>query len=197
MLCALAEKYRSDKCPRILHSYTPAYDKILGETRHDAKLVVEIGIGFPELMRPIAGDGYRPGASLRMWRDYFPGAQIIGCDIRRDVLFQEERISCRLVDQSDRESLLALKTALISHYDSADMIMDDGSHEPGHMILTFTMLWGAVKVGGVYIIEDIRRDHILHFSKLFAMFPDCRLSYVHHGEGAWDSFVCFKKVAQS
>lgn len=193
MLCSLAEKHRSDKCPRVFHSYTPAYEKILADTRLDAKLVVEIGIGFPELMRPIVGDSYRPGASLRMWRDYFPNAQVVGCDIRRDVLFQEDRIQCRLVDQSSRESLLALKTALISHHGAADMILDDGSHEPAHMVLSFQMLWGAVRPGGFYIIEDVRREHLADFMKLHTFFADCELKYIHHGEGHWDSFVCFKK----
>ena len=193
MLCSLAEKHRVDKCPKIFHSYTPAYDKILDDIRQDAKLVVEIGIGFPEMMKPIVGDSYRAGASLRMWRDYFPNAHIIGCDIRRDVLFQDERISCRLVDQSDRESLLGLKTALISHWGAADLILDDGSHEPAHMALSFQMLWGAVRPGGFYIIEDIRKEHLVDFTHLHMLFTDCTIAHIHHGVGPWDAFICFKK----
>lgn len=189
MLCALAEKYRVDKCPRIFHSYTPAYDTILNATREDAKLVVEIGIGFPEMMVPIVGSAYRPGASLRMWRDYFPNAQIIGCDIRKCVFFQEERISCRLLDQSDKTSLEGFKDSI----GQADLILDDGSHEPDHMVITFQTLWASVRPGGFYIIEDIRRKDLRDFVNLHYIFKDCQVAHVHEGKNDWDAFVCFKK----
>ena len=36
-----------------------------------------------------------------------------------------------------------------------DIVIDDGSHIPRHMLLTFRHLWPYVRPGGVYIIEDI------------------------------------------
>jgi hypothetical protein len=35
------------------------------------------------------------------------------------------------------------------------MILDDGSHINDHMIYSFEHLFGSVKSGGVYVIEDI------------------------------------------
>jgi len=35
------------------------------------------------------------------------------------------------------------------------MILDDGSHMSSHMIYSFEHLFGSVKSGGVYVIEDI------------------------------------------
>ena len=188
-LCTLAEQHRVDKCPQLNHSYTPEYDKILSPIRDTARLVVEIGIGTPEIMCPLVGEAYRPGASLRMWRDYFPAAQILGCDIRRDVMFQEDRIQCRLVDQSDRESLKAL-----SFPTAPDLLLDDGSHVPVHMRLTFEVLWPSLKTGGFYIIEDVRLHDIPEFISLQLLFKDCQFICAHKGKGPWDSFVCFQKV---
>lgn len=189
MLCALAKKYGVDKCPAIFHSYTPAYHQILEASREKVSKVIEIGIGYPEMMVPIVGPSYSPGASLRMWRDYFPNAQIIGCDIRRSVFFQEDRISCRMLDQSDKASLQGFKESM----GSADVIIDDGSHEPEHMKLSFQMLWDLITPGGFYIIEDVRRKDIQEFINLHFIFKNCHVVYAHHGRTDWDSFVCYKK----
>ena len=35
------------------------------------------------------------------------------------------------------------------------MILDDGSHINEHVIFSFQQLWGNVKSGGVYIVEDV------------------------------------------
>lgn len=78
-LCKIAERYLSDKCPAISHYYTPAYHSILKGLKLSTTVLVEIGIGTPSVMHSIKH--YKPGASLRMWRDYFPNAIIIGCDI--------------------------------------------------------------------------------------------------------------------
>ncbi len=47
------------------------------------------------------------GASLRMWRDYFPNAQIVGADIDPKYMFADERISKVVVDQLKPESINA------------------------------------------------------------------------------------------
>mmetsp|Transcript_26068 Transcript_26068/g.69536 ORF Transcript_26068/g.69536 Transcript_26068/m.69536 type:complete len:172 (-) Transcript_26068:197-712(-) len=35
------------------------------------------------------------------------------------------------------------------------VVIDDGSHVPRHMLLTFQTLWPYVRPGGVYVLEDI------------------------------------------
>lgn len=147
-LCQLAMKYRSDKCPQIYHSYTPVYHEILNPLRDTVRSFLEIGIGNIPLMKAFAGDSYSPGASLRMWRDYFPSAYIYGCDIDSSVLFEEERISTFVVDQSDIASLKTVK----GEY---DIILDDGSHDPRHQQISLIALWPLLVEGGLYIIEDV------------------------------------------
>ena len=86
----LAAVYGSDK-GATAHRYVDHYEKHLGPLRHHVMSVLEIGI-------------YR-GASLQMWRDYFPNAQVYGLDIN-DVKLIGERIHVLRGDQSD-DSLLA------------------------------------------------------------------------------------------
>jgi hypothetical protein len=189
LLCKLAEKYGSDKCPRISHSYTPLYHQLFEGIRDEVRTVLEIGVGNVPLMAPIVGSSYSPGASLRMWRDYFENARIIGCDIRPEVLFEEVRIETFLVDQSKRESLLDLVQQI--GVNQFDFIIDDGSHIEKHMINSFQTLWPYVQKGGTYIIEDIKR----HSVQLFASYKptDGECTMIHHGLNTWDAFIAFRK----
>jgi hypothetical protein len=96
-LCILAQKYLVDKCPSLNYRYTPTYNVFLGPLRNTTKLVLKIDIKNVPLTTPIAGIDYKPGASLRMWRDYFPNATIVGCDSNESILFNnEERIKTNL-----------------------------------------------------------------------------------------------------
>ena len=104
-LCLLAHKYYVDKCPFYNHTYTPKYHNLLNSLRKNIKKVLEIGIGNIPLMKVYTDEKYKPGGSLRMWSDYFINAHIYGCDILEDVLFNEERITTILLDQSNKDSL--------------------------------------------------------------------------------------------
>jgi hypothetical protein len=55
-LCKIAAKWGTDKVPSIGHSYTPYYHELLkGKT---VRRMLEIGIGYPELM-----EEYSPATS--------------------------------------------------------------------------------------------------------------------------------------
>ena len=149
-LCKLALKYGSDKAPDLLHSYTPVYYELF-KNKRNIKKVLEIGIGYPELMRSIS-DHYVTGASLFMWRDFFPEAIIYGADIKRDILIIEDRIKSFYVDQSSEESLKILSERVGNDF---DLIIDDGSHTVDHQILTVKILSQCLSYSGIYIIEDV------------------------------------------
>jgi hypothetical protein len=182
-LCRLARTYGSDKCPTINHTYTPEYHRLLSGLKVTSML--EIGIGNVPLMKPIVGETYRPGASLRMWRDYFPEATIYGCDIDTTVLFEEDRIKTFWVDQSS-ETCLKERVPDIEY----DVILDDGSHDPDHMVTTFNALWDRLVPGGLYIIEDI---HVSYVDRLKQLGP---VVYIHNGKDSSDMFMAFRKPAQ-
>ena len=48
-----------------------------------------------------------------------------------------------------------------------DIIIDDGSHVPKHMLLTFRHLWPYVRPGGMYVIEDIGFSYVDAPSKIY------------------------------
>lgn len=131
-LSELGNLYGSDKPVQ----YTPFYDLLLASMRERVKAVFEIGIF--------------KGGSLRMWRDYFPNAQIYGMDIVEERCFQEERIK---TFQGNQASLAAF--APILKHGPFDLIIDDGSHDPHHQVSNAEFLVPHLAPEGLYIIEDI------------------------------------------
>ncbi len=175
------------------------YYQLLAPRKHSIKTVLEIGVGNVGLMRDISGESYLPGASLRVWRDFFPNAVIYGLDIDKTVLFNDARIQCFYTDQSSAESLLAavakIGAASNQPRPTFDLIVDDGSHDPRHMILTFSTLNQFLSPGGLYIIEDIRARDLDSFLTLPATHPNMKhmqVAHKHLGIGDWDSFVAYQ-----
>ena len=149
MLQALFVKYGTDKA---VNGYAPTYTKVLAAHRKTITRVLEIGIGtmIPGVhssMADYARDGYRPGGSLRAWRDYFANATITGLDIQPDTQFTEERINTVLGDSTDP---VVAQQFPDEHF---DLIIDDGDH--ARQFHTMTVMWPKLKVGGTYVIEDI------------------------------------------
>lgn len=159
-LSELAEKYRSDKL--LSHSYVPFYQELLSEIH--VRNLLEIGIGYPELMEPFA-HGWVPGSSLRMWSEFFPEARIFACDIRPDTLINEGNIRSWVCDQSDEMSIHKLIWAIETYGPSAwihfDVIIDDGSHRTSDQLLTAKILLPHLIVGGAYVIEDAQEPDVL------------------------------------
>jgi hypothetical protein len=146
-LCELALKYGTDKYPW----YTLFYEALLRDRRNSIARVLEIGIGTPEAMAHVPG--YRPGASLRMWRDYFPNAEIFGVDIDERALFSEDRIKTVWGSQDQVQSV-----------GGVDLVIDDASHCPEDQINSASVLFPQLKPGSLYIIEDINNRLDLPFS---------------------------------
>jgi hypothetical protein len=68
--------------------------------------------------------GYRPGGSLRAWRDYFPRAQVLGMDVQPDTQFTEDRIRTCLCDSTNAEQVSEFFRA--HDHLAFDLIIDDG-----------------------------------------------------------------------
>ena len=150
-LCSLAEKYHTDKTPKYNHYYTPEYHKILKDKKYSSML--EIGIGYPELMCKWTNENYKSGASLFMWRDYFKDCIIHGADIKQFNI-TENNIKIHQCDQSKTDSL----ENMMNNIGNVDFIIDDGSHILEHQILTFKTL--NKYCNDIYIIEDIKPENL-------------------------------------
>jgi len=196
-LCEYFLKYFSDKCPDIAHSYSPHYYELFKDLKYTYENILEIGIGNNELMKPLYGEKYVVGGSLKALRDFFENAKIYGLDIREDVLFTEERIECFYTDQSSSEELHKTINKIKNNTNkddlTFDLIIDDGSHIVDHMKLSFEVLANSyLKVGGLYIIEDIKFHELPIFINLET--NEFVIKKIHGGTFEWDSFVVFQKI---
>jgi len=153
-LSQIISKYGSDKD---INGYTPLYHTLFNRMRNQYINLLEIGIGtmIPNVSSSMVGYGigdYKPGASLRAWRDYFSKGNIIGVDIQEDTQFSEERIRTFLCNSTDNSSVFNLMSGLNTKF---DIIIDDGSHYFQHQLDTLKNIFPYLKDNGIYVIEDI------------------------------------------
>ena len=141
----LALHYDTDKSSKA-HNFGPAYERFLSPLRETATSVLEVGV-------------YR-GASLKLWRDYFPAARIVGVDIHPRAVHKvsDPRVKIELGDQGDACFLLRLGR----DYGPFDLLVDDGSHKWRHQILFYKTLWPFLKPGGIMAIEDMHTSFMRH-----------------------------------
>jgi hypothetical protein len=169
ILSKLCEKHGSDKGyinfkPKTIwgwksHTYSNYYHSLFNHCKDQIKLVFECGIGTnnPNLKSNMTSKG-KPGASLRVWRDYFTNAIIYGADIDKKILFNENRIKTHFVDQLDKDTIKIMWSNF--QQKNFDIIIDDGLHTEEANINLFVNSFYKLRKNGIYIIEDI------HFSYL-------------------------------
>lgn len=151
------------------HNYFEIYSKYFSPVRYEKINLLEIGMGnYPS-----------NGNSMRMWLEFFPNANITILDnnpnnFNFDFDFDRSRIETHLVDQSSGSDLNELVSKLGE--EKFDFIIDDGSHQAAHQILSLNILFPSIlKNNGVYFIEDI---HDIEFTKYL---PDL-YSNLNNGE---------------
>jgi len=136
------------------HSYSDFFSLLFEPFREQIDLVFECGLGINNERVP-ANMGARgvPGASLRKWRDYFPNAEIVGADIDKDILFDEERISTFRVDQTDPQSIRDMWRRIGKS--GFQLMIDDGLHafEAGRTLFLESV--DHLAPNGTYIIENV------------------------------------------
>lgn len=140
----------------ISHNYSDLYEMLFRCRRKDIRLLIECGIGTNNInVQSNMTINGKPGASLRMWRDYFPSAKVIGVDIDKKILFNEERIETYYCDQLNSKSIeYFAKKAKLSE-NSVDIILDDGFHSFKAGKSFFEGMIKFLNEDGIYIIEDL------------------------------------------
>jgi demethylmacrocin O-methyltransferase len=145
-LSEIAKNYPTDK--DFTHNYyNRVYEQYFSPIKDDVKLVCEVGIG-----NPMPDYNVKPGNSLKVWRDYFPNAEILGLDI---VKFNDmddlNRITLDWLDQSKKDLVIEYSTKLNNY----DVIIDDGSHNVYDQQITLAHFFKSLKSGGIYVLEDL------------------------------------------
>jgi hypothetical protein len=140
---SLADNNRTDK--NTLHSYLPLYDKLLSGKKETAKNVLEIGIW--------------DGGSIKLWYDFFTGAQVHGLDITDidgiwEGIKNNERIT--LHASTDAYNVDFFNDAFLHKNVKFDFMLDDGPHTLESM-KSFIKLYSQLMTDdGILIIEDVQ-----------------------------------------
>jgi len=130
------------------HWYVQHYETHFHSIRNHKLNLLEIGIGGYD--NPTLG-----GESLRMWKAYFPSAQIYGLDIEDKSSHAERRIKVFQGSQVDEELIKTISSSA----GGFDIVVDDGSHRNEHVIRTFQILFPLLRVPGIYVIEDTQTSY--------------------------------------
>jgi FkbM family methyltransferase len=135
----LGIKYNTDKAT--FHRYCNFYDEHLMKIKDEKINLLEIGIHL--------------GQSLSMWKEYFKNGMIYAIDIFDNSHLDDDRIKTDICDQTDINKIADL-------YRNVDfsLIVDDGSHETEHQIISFSNLFKKLNNGGIYILEDLHTSNI-------------------------------------
>lgn len=136
-------KLDADKSSRF-HNYLDFYEKQLPDRDFTGRLL-EIGV--------------MDGLSVRMWREYYPNADIVGIDIKEMSHMHNsdwnvpESVTLITADGTDPK-----QTEPLGMF---DVIIDDGSHYWAEQQKSFEILYyNQLNKGGVYILEDLWTSHI-------------------------------------
>ncbi len=119
-------------------NYFDIYERHFSKFVNKNPVVVEIGVFS--------------GGSLEMWKKYFgPGSTIIGVDINEDVISVTPD-DCRTVigNQADPD----FWNKFFELFPNVDVVIDDGSHQYIHQIVSLEQIFPRLAIGGVYLCED-------------------------------------------
>jgi hypothetical protein len=141
-LLDMVQYYATDK--HSTHKYFELiYNDIFRPLKEKCKIFMEIGI--------------YDGESIKLWRDYFINAEIVGVEYNLPYSLEKlgdtptDRMTFINGDQSKEEDLIKLS----QQYPEVDVIMDDGSHMMRDQQITLAKLFRSVKPGGIYVLEDL------------------------------------------
>jgi hypothetical protein len=131
-----AENY-SNTDKHTTHSYVEnVYTALFTPIKYTTTALLEIGIGG--------------GDSLRMWRDFFPNAEIHGVDVTPECAITEEtRIRTWIMNAYSADAAALLP-------EQFDVIIDDGPHSLDSMLAVFEYYAQKVKPGGLIVVEDVQ-----------------------------------------
>lgn len=142
LMDTLAIEAGADKSSNF-HDYTRIYSNYFKDIKNQPITFLEIGI-------------YK-GASVKLWEDYFPYADLHFIDINpSSIVYHSSRSHYHFIDQKNIAQLQSFAQSLNKGF---DIIIDDGGHTMEMQINSFIALFPYVKSGGLYIIEDLHTSY--------------------------------------
>lgn len=146
-------KHSTDKSS-LLHHYLSLYELLFEPLRYKDIKILEIGVQF--------------GLSLKMWREYFPNAHIVGIDsVDNSATWIPE--PNRGMDIRIRDAY-CLDTVRQVGDQRFDIIIDDGSHVPEHQQFFVKHYIPLLTSTGILIVEDVPSPDVI--PELVSMLPE-------------------------
>lgn len=151
----LANKYKSDKGTVYYnrHGYAAIYEKYLHQSKNTKINLLEIGLLRHDLQARNPDGPYDDIPSLKMWREYFSQAKIIGFDIN-DFSASPPLNNVKII-RGDMSKKTDLDLLIPECPEGFDVIIDDASHASHHQQIALGYLFKHLKPGGLYFIEDL------------------------------------------
>lgn len=178
LLHDLGMKHNTDKA--FFHQYLDFYQKYLPKRTFKGRLL-EIGV--------------MDGASLRMWREYYPKAEIVGVDINDKSHISIDGVMILQLDATDPSQLQDLGVF--------DIIVDDGSHMTGDQQKSFEHLYlNQLSEKGYYIIEDLHTSlmpNYVNSERTTLEYLDhamLKYHFFHRDKNVNDSMTCIIRAGQ-
>lgn len=140
-LIDLVDNTHTDK--NTTHSYLSLYQQLLESKKESATHVLEVGI--------------QGGGSIKLWKDFFPNATVVGVDVmKKEGIWDEihhDRI--QLYTESDAYNTDFFVSTFL---DKArfDFLLDDGPHTLDSMVRFIQLYSQIMKEDGMLIIEDVQ-----------------------------------------
>lgn len=194
-LCEIGAKYDTDKssqrrhvsAARHCHPYTCLYYTMFNHLRHEPICIGELGILH--------------GASLRMWREFFPNAIIVGFEFDPVLIgaFKQEaeRLDIELLFANVKDEQ-SLQTAFDGW--KFDVFIEDSTHDMSDQLRAIQAVTPHIKPDGVLVVEDIFKSYR---ETDYGTFPDFQesffvsLDHVNRCSTGWDNdklFILTKSV---
>ena len=130
------------------HRYHYMYAKYLLPVRHRELKLLEIGLG--------CDTAWGAGHSVDLWHELLPRMTYFSIELDRGCASQFiPRLGRRQFIGSQDDANFLYNT-VFNETGPLDVIIDDGSHYTEHQRATFLMMWGMLKPGGLYVIEDLQ-----------------------------------------
>jgi hypothetical protein len=127
------------------HIYISEYDRIFSPLKERSIALLEIGI--------------HNGGSLEIWSKYFPNAKkIVGCDINpmcSELTYKDPRIALIIGDVNAEKT----QGKIIQQSALYDIVIDDGSHNSGDIVKSFSKYFPVLAEDGIYIAEDLHTSY--------------------------------------
>lgn len=173
LLHDIGTKYKTDKAT--YHKYCDFYQKMLPKRTFEGRLL-EIGV--------------HDGGSLKMWREYYPKAEIVGVDTALQPSFKIDGVELVIADATDTKAMAELG--------KFDIIIDDGSHKTADQQKSFKQLYyKQLNKGGFYVLEDLHTslmDMYINSDQTTLEYlkslKDLKIKHYHNKENPKDSMTC-------